>query len=241
MQVRVGSVRGRVIQAVFLAVALGGCAGSADGGATASGNPSAGSTGAKGAPTANAATASGGTIGASGSACELPVSFDIAKDWKAKGIDAERELSKASKGAKGAKGSDGDVTGAFADAFLRQGPVTTACEIDAKPAGKIGFLRVWTGKPGNADTRTVLRQFVAAEDNTSKETYRSFKTSDGVSGVEVDYLYTSKLLEETKKERALAVSTPDGPVVLHLGGLDTEEHKAMLPAYELAKQTLRIL
>ncbi|MFF7751513.1 lipoprotein [Streptomyces sp. NPDC007971] len=238
MQVRVGSLRGRVIQAVFLAVALGGCAGSADGGATASGNSSVGSTGAKGAATASAATASGGTIGASGSACELPVSFDIAKDWKAKGIDAERELSKASKRA---KGSDGDVTGAFADAFLRQGPVTTACEIDAKPAGKIGFLRVWTGKAGNADTRTVLRQFVAAEDNTSKETYRSFKTSDGVSGVEVDYLYTSKLLEERKKERALAVSTPDGPVVLHLGGLDTEEHKAMLPAYELAKQTLRIL
>ncbi|MFI1767264.1 lipoprotein [Streptomyces sp. NPDC020800] len=238
MQVRVGSVRGRVIQAVFLAVALGGCAGSADGGARTSGNSSAGSTGAKGSATASAATASGGTIGASGSACELPVSFDIAKDWKAKGIDAERELSKASKGA---KGSDGDVTGAFADAFLRQGPVTTACEIDAKPAGKIGFLRVWTGKPGNVDTRTVLRQFVAAEDNTSKETYRSFKTADGVSGVEVDYLCTSKLLEETKKERALAVSTPDGPVVLHLGGLDTEEHKAMLPAYELAKQTLRIL
>ncbi|MEU5538685.1 lipoprotein [Streptomyces sp. NPDC020362] len=224
-----GSVRGRVIQVVILAAVLGGCAPSAEGGAGASGSPSAERAGDKG-----AAAASGGTIGASGSACELPVSFDIAKGWKAKGIDAEKELSGAS------KGSDGDVTGGFADAFLRQGPVTTACEIDAKPAGKIGFLRVWTGKPGDADTRTVLRQFVAAEDNTSKVKYRSFRTATGVSGVEVEYLYTSKLLEESKKESALAVSTPDGPVVLHLGGLDTEEHTAMLPAYELAKRTLRI-
>jgi hypothetical protein len=117
--------------------------------------------------------------------------------------------------------------------------VTAACEIDAKPAGHIGFLRVWTGQPGDADARSVLRAFVAAEDNVSKEKYRDVKTGGGVAGVEVEYLYTSKLLDETKKERALAVTTPDGPVVLHLGGMDTEEHEAMLPAYELAKRTLR--
>ncbi|KOV56159.1 hypothetical protein ADK64_41460 [Streptomyces sp. MMG1121] len=52
--------------------------------------------------------------------------------------------------------------------------------------------------------------------------------------------HTSKLLEETKKETALAVSTPDGPVVLHLGGMDMEEHEAMRPAYELARQTLEL-
>lgn len=231
MQVRVGSVRGRVVQAVVLAAVLGGCSQSPDGEAKATGSPSAaGSAGAE-----SAVAARGGTVGAAGSACELPVSFDIAKSWKPKWIDAEKELSKAS------KGSDGDLGGAVADAFLRQGPVTTACEIDAKPAGRIGFLRVWTGEPGDADARTVLRQFVAAEDNTSKEKYRSFRTATGLSGVEVEYLYTSKLLEETKKESALAVSTPDGPVVLHLGGMDTEEHNAMVPAYELAKQTLRVL
>ncbi|MFE1882944.1 lipoprotein [Streptomyces diastatochromogenes] len=231
MQVRVGSVRGRVVQAVVLAAVLAGCSQSPDGDAEASGSPSA----AESAGANSAVAARGGTVGATGSACELPVSFDIAKRWKAKGIDAEKELSKAS------KGSDGDLGGALADSLLRQGPVTTACEIDAKPAGKIGFLRVWTGEPGDADARTVLRQFVAAEDNTSKEKYRSFRTASGLSGVEVEYLYTSKLLEETKKESAFAVSTPDGPVVLHLGGMDTDEHNAMLPAYELAKQTLRVL
>ncbi|MFD5798843.1 lipoprotein [Streptomyces diastatochromogenes] len=231
MQVGVGSVRGRVVQAVVLAAVLAGCSQSPDGDAKASGSPSA----AESAGANSAVAARGGTVGAAGSACELPVSFDIAERWKAKGIDAEKELSKAS------KGSDGDLSGALADSLLRQGPVTTACEIDAKPAGKIGFLRVWTGEPGDADARTVLRQFVAAEDNTSKEKYRSFRTAGGLSGVEVEYLYTSKLLEETKKESAFAVSTPDGPVVLHLGGMDTDEHNAMLPAYELAKQTLRVL
>ncbi|GHI03829.1 hypothetical protein Scel_21500 [Streptomyces cellostaticus] len=214
----------------MLAAVLGGCSQSPDPEAKASGSPSASDAAAK-----STAAASGGSIGAAGSACQLPVSFDIARHWKAKAVDAEKEMAKTS------GGSDGDVTGALADAFLRQGPVTTACEIDAKPAGAIGFLRVWTGKPGDADARTVLRQFVAAEDNVSKEKYRSFTTGGGLAGVEVEYLYTSKLLEETKKESALAVATPAGPVVLHLGGLDTKEHEAMLPAYELAKRTLRVL
>jgi hypothetical protein len=210
---------------------LGGCAGAAndDGKKAASASPTARDGGAE-----NAAAASGGTIGAAGSACELPVSFSVAKDWKAKAVDGEAELSKAS------KGSDDDLSGAVAEAMLRQGPVTAACEIDAKPAGNIGFLRVWRGKAGDADAGGVLRQFVAAEDNTGKAKYRSFKTGGGVSGVEVEYLYTSKLLEETKKESAFAVSTPDGPVVLHLGGMDTEEHEAMRPAYDLAKRTLKL-
>lgn len=228
MQVRVGSVRGRAVQAVMLAAVLGGCAQSPGDPAKASGSPSA--SGAK-----STAAASGGTIGAAGSACELPVSFDVAPHWKAKAVDAGKQM------AKGPDGSDGDLSGALAEALLHQGPVTAACEIDAKPAGNIGFLRVWTGKPGDADARTVLRQFVAAEDNVSKERYRSFTTERGLPGVEVEYLYTSKVLEETKKETALAVLTPDGAVVLHLGGMDTEEHEAMRPAYELAKRTLRVV
>ncbi|MFJ4523493.1 lipoprotein [Streptomyces sp. NPDC088810] len=236
MQVRVGTVGGRVVVAAALAALLGGCAGSADGDGKKSTSASADAKGAAGggAGAKGTAAARGGTIGAAGSACELPVSFALAQHWKAKSIDAEKELSKAS------KGEDDDLSGALADAFLRQGPVTTACEIDAKPAGNIGFLRVWTGKPGGADAAGVLRAFVAAEDNVSKAKYHSFKTGGGVDAVEVEYLYTSKLLDETKKESAFAVSTPDGPVVLHLGGMDTQEHEEMRPAYELAKQTLEL-
>ncbi|MEU6773669.1 lipoprotein [Streptomyces sp. NPDC046759] len=231
MQIRVGSVGARAVVAVTLAVLLGGCAGAADGdGKGAFGaSPSAPGKGAEG------AAASGGSVGAAGSECELPVRFDVARHWKAKSIAAEAEPAKTPKVS---QGSDDDLRGALADALLRQGPVTAACEIDAKPAGLIGFLRVWTGKPGKADPGSVLRQFVAAEENVSKEKYHSVRTGGGVAGVEVEYLCTSELLDETKKETALAVGTPHGPVVLHLGGMDTEEHDAMRPAYELAKRTL---
>ncbi|GGQ79048.1 lipoprotein [Streptomyces asoensis] len=168
----------------------------------------------------------GGSVGASGSACELPVTFDTAEFWKAKAVDADE-----------ASAAGGDLAG-LADAFLRQGPVTMACEIDAKPAGKIGFLRVWTGEPGDADATAVLKGFVTAEQGASGAKYRTFEAG-GLTGAEVEYVTTSKLLEETKKERALAVTTSAGPVVLHLGGMDTDEHEAMLPAYELARSTLR--
>ncbi len=36
------------------------------------------------------------------------------------------------------------------------------------------------------------------------------------------------------------MSTPKGVVVLALGGLDTGEHEQMLPAYQLAKQSLTV-
>jgi hypothetical protein len=208
MLVGAGNTWLRIAHAALLAGVLTGCSDAAEGDdSKASARPSA--TAETSGPDDTAAVA-GGTIGAAGSACELPVTFDIAKSWKAEAVEAP----------------------------LSQGPVSLACEIDAKPAGNIGFLRVWAGKSGDADARAVLEAFVAAEDGVTKEKYRTF-TSDGVSGVEVEYLYSSELLEETKKESAFAVTTADGPVVVHLGGLDTEEHEEMLPAYELARRTLR--
>ncbi|MFJ3246718.1 lipoprotein [Streptomyces sp. NPDC086782] len=171
------------------------------------------------------AVRSGGTIGARGSVCELPVTFDIAESWKAEAVNPTAV-------------GDSPAGKEVADALLRQGPVTTVCEVDAKPAGNIGFLRVFTGSPDAGEASTVLRAFVAAEKDVSEETYRSF-TTGGLEGVEVEYLRTSEFLDESKKARALAVSTDQGPVVLHLGGMDTEEHEQMLPAYELARRTLR--
>ncbi|WP_443064507.1 lipoprotein [Streptomyces sp. NBC_00582] len=168
----------------------------------------------------------GASVGAAGSACPLPVTFDVAESWKPKAVDAEAERDGVSE----------ELAG-LADAFLRQGPVTMACEIDAKPAGNIGFLRVWTGEPGDADSRAVLEGFVAAEHGAGREKYRTFASGD-LTGTEVEYV-TPGGGKETKPAHALAVVTPDGPVVLHLGGLDSEEHEEMLPAYELAKKTLR--
>lgn len=208
MRVGAGSSWRRAAGVALLAGVLAGCSDAGETDAGTSARPSA--TAKTAGPDAASDVSGGGTIGAAGSACELPVTFGLAKKWKPEAVQAP----------------------------LRQGPVSLVCEIDAKPAGTIGFLRVWAGDPGDADARAVLKAFLEGEDGVSEERYGSF-TSGGVSGAEVEYLITSELLEETKTERALALVTPDGPVVLHLGGLDTEEHEEMLPAYELARRTLR--
>ncbi|ELS50434.1 lipoprotein [Streptomyces viridochromogenes] len=233
MLVGAGQVRRGLAQAAVLAGLLTGCAGAAEDDPKTSARASASADAAEAGDTA---VKSGGTIGAAGSACELPVSFDIAEYWEAEAVDAGAAKEKAADSS--ADSEESEFAQEFADAFLRQGPVTAACEVDAKPAGNIGFLRIWTGEPGDDDARAVLEAFVAAEGGTSKAKYRTFEAG-GLSGVEVEYLYTSKLLEETKEESALAVATKRGPVVIHLGGFDTDEHRDMLPAYELAKRTLR--
>lgn len=220
---------GRRAAAVCAALLVGVLTGCSADGAGADATPSANASPA--ADRAAEAARSGGRVGAAGSACELPVLFDTAADWTAAAVGTR---------ASGSGGVDDGLAQEVADALLRPGPVTAACEIDAKPAGHIGFLRVWTGEPGTGgDARAVLEDFVAAEEGTSEAEYRPL-TGSGLDGTEVTYLCTSKLLDETKKERALAVETPDGPVVLHLGGMDSAEHEAMLPAYELAKRTLRL-
>ncbi|WP_231627066.1 lipoprotein [Streptomyces apocyni] len=167
---------------------------------------------------APATVVKGGTVGAADSACPLPVTFDFAEKWKPKAVDLD---------------------GSAPDALGKQGTVKLACEIDAKPAGNIGFLRVWTSDATDDTPREVLDAFVADKSSTKQVKYRDTKAGE-IPAVEVTYLYTSKALDETKKERALAVSTPSGPVVLDLGGLDTQEHDEMLPAYRLAKETMRL-
>nr|WP_306459466.1 lipoprotein [Streptomyces sp. TLI_55] len=171
---------------------------------------------------------SAGTVGGAGSACLLPVGFDLAAQWKAEAIDG----STADAG--GASPADEDMA-----ALLRQGPVSLVCEIDAKPAGHLGFLRVFTGEAGkkHTDARAVLEAFVTAQDGARKARYSAFEAG-GLAGAEVEYLATSELLDETKQESAFAVVTPDGPVVVHLGGADTAEHQDMFPAFELARKTL---
>ncbi|MGW1957721.1 lipoprotein [Streptomyces sp. NPDC001920] len=231
MPMGAGRVRRAVAQAALVAVVLTGCSGTAEDEAKPSGSASRATEAAAGGGTA---VKRGGTVGAAGSACELPVAFDIAEHWEAEAIDAGPEKADGD----GSAEPEGERAQEIADALLRQGPVTAACEVDAKPAGNIGFLRVWTGERGDDDARAVLKAFVGAQDGTSKAEYSSFEAG-GLAGAEVRYLHTSELLEETKEEAAVAVVTERGPVVIHLGGMDTEEHRAMLPAYELAKRTLR--
>ncbi len=160
--------------------------------------------------------AKGGTIGGAGSPCALPVSFDLAADWTAEAVKNDSTF--------------GAVT---------NGTVTLVCEIDAKPAGHLGFLRVWTGGAAGDDPRTALEAFAADEAKDKKDVKYAATTAGTYTASEVTYLNTNEFLDAPKKERAVAFTTPRGVVVLHLGGLDTEEHEAMLPAYELARKSVR--
>lgn len=230
--------RRRLAQVAVVAGVLAGCAGAAEDDTKASAGASAS---AEAAGDGDTAVKSGGTIGAAGSACELPVTFDIAQYWEAEAVDAGTGGDEsAGSGDGSADAGEDELSQEIADALLQQGPVTAACEVDAKPAGNIGFLRIWTGEPGSDDARGVLEAFLADETGVSDAKYSAFKAGGGVTGAQVRYLVTSELLEETKEETALAVTTEKGPVVIHLGGMDTDEHRAMLPAYELAKKTLRV-
>lgn len=168
--------------------------------------------------------AAGGELGGPDTACALPVRFSLAKSWKP---EAVKEL----------EGADPEL----GSTLLSQGPVTLVCEIDAKPAGHVGFLRVWTGDKGKAaagaEPRQLLKAFIAEEKGVRDARYSEVKAGD-LPAAEISYILDVPDLDESKRERALAVVTPKGGVVLHLGGLDSEEHDAMLPAYELAKQTM---
>ncbi|MGW8761771.1 lipoprotein [Streptomyces sp. NPDC055815] len=178
--------------------------------------PAAGTHKTSSAPAAPRAAA---TLGGPGSACALPVSFGLAEDWKPEAIKNPEDPEFA--------------------ALTRQGPATVRCEVDAKPSGNIGYLRVWTAPKGPA--RTALEGFVKAEKGSSAVTYRETKAG-ALPATEVTYTVYNELMEESKEERAFAVSTPKGAVVIvHLGGLDTDEHREMLPAYELAKSTTKAL
>jgi len=205
------TVRG-LVPVLLAAAALTGCSSDTDSDGGAKAEKSAG------APAAETA-AKGGTVGASGSGCELPVTFDLAKDWKPKAVEVDPDSELAELGT--------------------QGPVTMVCEIDAKPAGHIGFLRVWQGKGEGASPRETLEGFVAADENASKAAYKQV-TAGGLTLTEVSYTLHSELMDEDRPARAFALTTPEGPLVVHLGGLDSDEHGGMLPAYELAKKSVRM-
>ncbi len=231
-----GTVRG-LIPAVLAAVTLAGCSSSAGAGDERPGGPAVGSAPAKAADEAGAektgadeaeadapkVAEKGGRVGGAGSACDLPVTFDTAAHWKPRGASTEL---------------DSELAEELAD-LTEQGTVKVVCEIDAKPAGSIGFLRVWQGEASDDDPRAVLKAFVADDPNASKATYTQV-TAGALEAAEVGYTVYSELMDESKKERAFAVTTPDGPVVVHLGGLDSEEHAQMLPAFELAKKSLKL-
>lgn len=174
-----------------------------------------------GKPGSSASAAPGGVVagavGAAGSGCELPVTFPVAEKWKPKAVDV----------------ADDDPLAELA----RKGSLRMVCEIDAKPAGHLGFIRVWSDAKAD-EPRAALKPLVT-EAKTRKVAYTPF-TAGGRDAVEVTFEQHQKLLDEWSKRRAFAVRTTGGMIVVELGGLDSEEHDGMLPAYEQAKSGLTV-
>ncbi|MFY1624346.1 lipoprotein [Micromonospora sp. WMMD735] len=148
------------------------------------------------------------TVGPKGSACTLSMTFSVPAKWKAKAVKG---------------GAD-----------FQLGPAVPLCEIDAKPAGNIGFLRVWQitgGTPLNP--QDTVDKYLAAFDGPKEQQYRRTKAGP------LD-AFEATWTEDGEPNRAILVSTLYGKLMITLDGLDTEEFEAMLPAYQLAKSSANL-
>ncbi|WP_320066786.1 lipoprotein [Micromonospora sp. RTGN7] len=154
----------------------------------------------------------GVTVGAGGSACELPITFSVPARWAAAPV--------------------GDASG------MTLGGSRLRCEVDAKPAGKVGFLRVWAVEAGTLDVRASLEEFLAEYGRVSEIEYRRVRRGP-LELVEATYLQRNELSGGPNRQRALVAQTPGGAILLTFGGMDTGEFEAMFPAYQLATSTVR--
>ncbi|MFE0044170.1 lipoprotein [Streptomyces albireticuli] len=220
-------ITGGLVSAALMVGALTGCAsGDGDAGkadkAEASGKAAGKTEPSKSAvpsatETAESGRGSGTRVGEAGSACELPVSFETAEGWKANTMsEAESDLL-------------GDIT--------HHKSLKGTCEIDTKDRA-INRMLVWTGPATDSSARHVLDVFMTEEGKYLVESkYQDLKVG-GQPAVEVVYKLNSPKLGEDREQRALALSTPKGVAVIQLRGFDTEEHRRILPVYELAKKTM---
>ena len=167
-------------------------------------------------------------LGAAGSPCELPVAFDVPPLWKPKAVDVAELGELAS--------------------LYRNGPFSVVCEVDAKPAGDIGFLRVHTAPGRTGSPRSHLETFIAAENpearkagnfEVRKTDYREL-TIGGQPAAEVTYETYNKSMEHESKYSAFALNTRQGAVVVKLSPFGADEHANVLPAFQLAEQTLTL-
>ncbi|MEU8663848.1 lipoprotein, partial [Actinoplanes philippinensis] len=171
------------------------------------------------APAAPPAVAAGETVGGKGSACELPVSFQAAAGWKAKKVEATGELA----------------------ALAKVGDFTVVCEIDAKPAGNIGFLRVHVADGLSGAPAEHLQEFmkVAIGKREASNTDIADVQIGGAQAAEGSWETLDKEYDIRSKYTAFALNTKKGIVVVQLAPLDTGEFTSMQPAYELARTTAR--
>ena len=112
------------------------------------------------------------------------------------------------------------------------GPFQLVCEIDAKPAGTIGFIRVFVSKEA-PELSALGETFAKAFAGNPSDVESRPATIAGTQGVEVRYRSSNH------DNRAFAVRLGDTTYVVVWGGLDQSEYEAGLPAYVLARNSAR--
>lgn len=148
------------------------------------------------------------TVGRKGSTCPLPITFSVPAKWKVKALPA---------------GTDFQI-----------GPAVLLCEIDAKPAGNIGFLRVWRVQGAAPRTPQItLDKFMDDYGSAEERQYRRTKAGPLDS-------FEATWTGDDGRKRAILVSSLYGKILITLGGSDDEEFTAMLPAYQLVKSSTNL-
>ncbi|KXK62506.1 hypothetical protein AWW66_08120 [Micromonospora rosaria] len=176
----------------------------------------------------------GTTVGAGGSGCDLPVTFSVPEEMKAKRIEVPQ----------------GELAAELAE-LIRRGGAVAECEVDGRPAVP-GFFQVWTvDKPGVAP-RPALEAFVAAGHQPGETMngvslpgvtvadaqYRDVRAG-ALDAVEATWTITNTLVDdEARRGWALAVRAGDRTVLLSVNTSLITEPGDVLPGYRLATGTL---
>lgn len=116
-----------------------------------------------------------------------------------------------------------------------QGGAELLCEIDGKPAGHLGYVHVWHSD--EADAMTALSTF--ATDRFGAGHQYTEPIVDRQHAAEVSYVERLEDVEIDQPTRALALPVSNGTVLIATTAPNEEEFQANLPAYVLAKNTVR--
>jgi hypothetical protein len=151
------------------------------------------------------------TVGPKGSTCPLPITFSVPAKWKVKAVTSGKDF--------------------------QIGPAVPLCEIDAKPAGHIGFLRVWRIEGAAPRTPQItLDKFIDDYGPAEERRERQYRRTKAGPLDSFEATWTG----DDGRKRAILVSSLYGKILITLGGSDDEEFTAMLPAYQLVKSSANL-
>ncbi|MEU3601125.1 lipoprotein [Streptomyces sp. NPDC006798] len=155
-------------------------------------------------------------IGAAGSTCALPVTFEIPADWKTAAAPSE------------------------AQHLLTVGLSEIVCELDARHGGTTGFVRVYLDRSRSSTPRFAVERFVTENKLAQRKNveYRDTKVGP-YEAVEVSYEGHNETWDARQKETHIGFRTPKGLLVLDVDAQDPIDHDALLPELDRIKDSLK--